>query len=233
MCYLSLPQELIEGTFIERKNRFMALVDLAGREVAAHVPSTGRMRELLVPGAIVYLKPFSGVTRRTKFTLLLVKHNGILVSIDSLLPNRLFHHIIKKGALPEFNEFTLLRREFPYRDGRIDFGLGSDDHYQCLVEVKSVTLVEKGEARFPDAPSKRGTRHLKELSLARNEGFRAAVIFIVQREDGVYFQPNDICDPAFGQALRTAKNNGVEVYALSCKVNTQEIKLKGHIPVKL
>lgn len=232
MCCLPLPQELIKGVFIERKNRFIALVHIAGREVVAHVPSTGRMRELLVPGATVYLKPSSEVTRRTKFTLLLVKYNGILVSIDSQLPNRFFYHIVKKGALPEFNEFTSVRREFSYRDGWIDFWLGAD-HSQCLVEVKSVTLVEKGEARFPDAPSKRGARHLEELSLARNEGFRAAVIFVVQREDGAYFRPNDTCDPLFGQALRKAQSNGVEIYALGCRVNTREIKLKGYLPVNL
>ncbi|KAF1086681.1 Sugar fermentation stimulation protein A [Sporotomaculum syntrophicum] len=232
MCGLLLPSDLIEATFLARPNRFTALIDLAGREVAAHVPSTGRMRELLVPGAIVYLQPSNSWTRRTKFTLLLVKYQGIWVSIDSLLPNRLFYHMIMRGVLPEFKEFTSARREFRYRDGRIDFWLGSD-HSQCLVEVKYVTLVENGEARFPDAPTKRGARHINELSLARSEGYRTAVIFIVQREDGVYFKPNDTSDPLFGQALRSAKHNGVEVYAFCCQVNKREITLKGQIPVKL
>ncbi len=167
MCGLLLPSDLIKATFLARPNRFTALIDLAGREVAAHVPSTGRMRELLVPGAPVYLQPVAGMTRRTKYTLLLVKYQGIWVSIDSLLPNRLFYHMIKQGVLPEFKEFTLVRREFRYLDGRIDFWLGSDNS-QCLVEVKSVTLVENGEARFPDAPTKRGARHINELSLARS-----------------------------------------------------------------
>jgi len=229
---LPLPPDLLKGTFIARPNRFTAIVDLAGHEVVAHVPSTGRMRELLVPGASVYLQPASGVNRRTKFTLLLVEYNGICVSVDSLLPNRFFYYLIKQGVLPEFKEFTSIRREFPFMAGRIDFWLGSDDG-QCLVEVKSVTLVENGEARFPDAPSQRGVRHINELSLARKEGLRAAVVFMVQREDGMYFKPNDSSDPFLGQALRTAKHNGVEVYALSCQVSRRGIKLIGQIPVKL
>jgi len=227
-----MPPDLIKGTFIARPNRFTARVDLAGQEVTAHVPSTGRMRELLVPGASVYLQPASGVNRRTKFTLLLVEYSGIWVSVDSLLPNRFFNHLVQQGVLPEFKEFTLIRREFPFRAGRIDFCLSSDQ-VQCLVEIKSVTLVEKGEARFPDAPSQRGVRHINELSLARNQGLRAAIIFMVQREDGMYFTPNDSSDPLLGEALRRAKHNGVEVYALSCQVNRQEIKLIGQIPVKL
>ncbi|AGL02811.1 sugar fermentation stimulation protein [Desulfoscipio gibsoniae DSM 7213] len=161
----------------------MALVNLSGREVAVHVPSTGRMKELLVPGATVYLSPSSGATRRTKFTLLLVKHNDILVSVDSLIPNRLFNHAIIKGALPEFNGFTTVRREFPYRDGRIDFWLGADLN-QCLVEVKSVTLVENGKALFPDAPSKRGpgiSKNLRWLG-TRGSGQRLFLLYKVKTQ---------------------------------------------------
>lgn len=227
-----LPLNLRQGTFIARPNRFTALIDLAGREVAAYVPSTGRMRELLVPGATVYLQPADSMTRRTRYTLLLVLYRGIWVSIDSLLPNRFFEQLVRQGALPEFGAYTRVRREFSYRDGRIDFWLGSD-HSQCLVEVKSVTLVENGVARFPDAPTKRGARHLNELALAKSEGYRAAVVFTVQREDGEYFQPNDNRDPLFGQSLRSAVQHGVEVYALGCQVDKRAIKYRGWIPVQL
>ncbi|SFR14343.1 sugar fermentation stimulation protein A [Desulfoscipio geothermicus DSM 3669] len=232
MTYWPLPRNLVEARFVERKNRFVALVTLDGREVSVHVPSSGRMGELLVPGAVVYLAPSGVAGRRTAFTLLLVEYGGILVSVDSLLPNRLLYRALQRGELPEFAGYTGVRREFPYREGRMDFLLAGD-RGRCLVEVKSVTLVERGEARFPDAPSQRGVRHLEELALARGEGYRAAVVFVVQREDGEYFTPNDGCDPLFGRALRRAYQSGVEVYALGCRVEMHGVTLYGSMPVYL
>lgn len=229
---IKLPENLLEAVFLERVNRFVARVRVAGREAIAHVPSSGRMRELLTPGAAVHVAPHDGAGHRTEYRLLLARNGGVLVSIDSLLPNRLLHKALLAGKTPGFGGYTGVRREFPYRRGRIDFLLDGGEE-RWLVEVKSVTLVEKGTARFPDAPSRRGARHLEELSLALGEGFRTAVIFVVQRQDGKCFAPNDNCDPLFGIALREAYRKGVAVHALRCRVGKDAVKLSGALPVIL
>lgn len=229
---IRLPENIIQASFVERINRFAARVEMAGRETTAHVPSSGRMQELLTPGAKVYVAPHIGLNRRTEYKILLARTGDVLVSVDSLLPNRLLYRGFRAGVIPGFEGYTGVRREFPYQEGRIDFLL-TGEKIRWLVEVKSVTLVEKGEARFPDAPSQRGARHLEELSMALGEGFRAAVIFVVQREDGTCFTPNDSCDPLFGKALREAHRNGVAVHALGCRVGLDAVKLNGALPVLL
>ncbi len=228
--YLDMPAGLVKAVFLERMNRFVARVLVKGKEALAHVPSSGRMRELLVPGATVYLQPAAGQGRRTSHKLLLVDYRGTLVSVDSLLPNRLLGEAFRRGLLAEFAVYDSVRAEFPYRDGRIDFLL-SGKAGQCLVEVKSVTLVQNGEALFPDAPSQRGARHLRELAGAVAGGYRAKVIFVVQRDDGIYFTPNDRQDPEFGAALREARRRGVEVLALGCRVGLRQVRLLGPVPV--
>lgn len=233
---IAMPAELVTGKFIQRLNRFVALVNVNGRDALAHVPSSGRMHELLVPGAQVYLAPATAQQRRTEFKLLLVEDGNVLVSIDSLLPNRLLYRAFKDETIPGFSDYKTIRREFPYREGRIDFllsGLDKERLKHCLVEVKSVTLVESGKALFPDAPTARGARHLSELASALKEGYRAAVFFVVQREDGGHFSPNDRRDPKFGEALRLAQSRGVEIYALNCRVTPQAVTLLGQVPVGL
>ena len=229
---LELSQNIVPARFLERVNRFVARVRVAGAEALAHVPSSGRMRELLAPGAVVYLQPAAGPGRRTEYKLLLVQYGPTLVSVDSLLPNRLLHMTFQRRALPGFEKYNEVRREVAYREGRIDFMLAGEAG-RCLVEVKSVTLVQNGEARFPDAPSQRGARHLRELALAVGEGYRAMVLFVVQRNDGVYFTPNDDRDREFGAALREARRQGVEVLALASRVELQRVCLLGPLPVLL
>lgn len=232
MPYLDLPLNLVPALFLERVNRFVARVLVDGSEAAAHVPSSGRMRELLVPGAVVYLQPAAGPGRRTDYKLLLVEYGGTLVLVDSLLPNRLLYRAFSRRVLPGFEDCHEVRREVAYREGRIDFLL-TGEAGRCLVEVKSVTLVKNGEARFPDAPSQRGGRHLRELAHAVAEGYRAAVIFVVQRNDGIYFTPHDTRDPEFGTALRVAARQGVQVLALGCRVELRRVRLLGPLPVLL
>ncbi|TYO98063.1 DNA/RNA nuclease SfsA [Desulfallas thermosapovorans] len=229
---IAMPAGMVAGKFIKRLNRFVALVKVNGREALAHVPSSGRMQELLVPGTLVYLAPAAALQRRTEFKLLLVEYGNILVSIDSLLPNRLLYQAFKDELIPGFSGYQTIRREFSYREGRIDFLLSGFEK-QCLVEVKSVTLVERGKALFPDAPTARGARHLTELASATSEGYRAAVFFVVQREDGGHFSPHDRRDPEFGEALRLARSRGVEIYALNCRVTPQAVILLGQVPVEL
>ncbi len=230
MTELRMPENIVPARFLERLNRFVARVVVDGKEALVHVPSSGRMRELLTPGAAVYLRPAAGPGRRTAYTLLLVDYGGTLISVDSLLPNRLLYHAFRRRALTGFETYSEIRREVAYRDGRIDFLLAGERD-RCLVEVKSVTLVQNGEARFPDAPTQRGTRHLRELAHAVGEGCRAAVIFVVQRDDGIYFRPNDERDREFGAALRLVRRQGVEVLAWSCLVELTRVRLLKPLPV--
>lgn len=218
------------GYFIARLNRFVALVELNGQEVEAHVATSGRLGELLVPGAEVLLEPSATAKRRTPYSLRLVKYQSTWVCIDAQVPNFLVRKAVNQKTLKPFRRCQLERSEPKYEHGRFDFLL-QENGQPVLLEVKSVTLVEGEIALFPDAPTERGARHLKHLASFRQEGYRCAVLFIVQRDDAVYFAPNDKRDSAFAQALRHAVADGVEVYAYDCKVKPEEILLGKRLPV--
>ena len=224
---------MIKARFRTRKNRFTAVVDLAGEDVLAHVANSGRLKELFQPGAEVYLIDKRLPHRTTAYDLALVKYDGVLVSVDARVPNRVVRDAINKGLLPEFSGFRVVRSEIPFGRSRLDLLLENKDAKRVLVEVKSVTLVNDGTARFPDAPTERGARHLGELVLAVQEGYRSAIVFLIQREDAVSFSPNDMTDPAFGQALRGAVRAGVEVYAYICRVTLEDVQITGSLPVNL
>lgn len=223
---------LVEGVFIQRLNRFVALVEIGGIQERVHVPNSGRMKELLVMGSQVWLAPAAGKKRLTAYTLLLVKYDNLLVSVDSHLANQLLFTWLTEGLLPELAGYQSFKREVNYGASRLDFFLACERE-GCFVEVKSVTLVEEGEACFPDAPTERGSRHLAELTRAASEGLRAVVVFVVQREDAESFRPNDQMDPRFGQALRQAVKAGVEAYAYTCWVGLSGVSLNKRIPVVL
>ena len=205
---------------------------LDGQEMAAHVPNSGRLGELLVPGRRVLLAAAQAPGRLTAYDLLMVDLDGTLVSVDARLPSRLLYEIIQAGRLEEFAGYAEVRREVTYGQSRLDLVLeGGPDGGRCFIEAKSVTLVEDGVALFPDAPTQRGRRHLGELTRAKAEDHRAAVVFVVQRDDVVRFSPHDEADPAFGQALREAAQAGVEVYAYKCRVSEGEVALNTPLPV--
>ncbi len=228
---IPLP-ELSKAIFLERKNRFVGLVDVEGQVCPAHVPSSGRMRELLFPGSTVYVAPMPA-GKRTQYRIHLAHYGETLVSVDSLLPNRLIHKSLLQQALAQFRGYREIKKEAGYGESRFDLYL-EDGARRCFIEVKSVTLVEDyGVARFPDAPSKRGKKHLQELVRTLNDGFRAAVIFVVQRNDARVFSPNPVTDPLFTEALRRAASAGVEIYALGCSVSRQAIGLQNYLPVEL
>ena len=225
---------LMKGAFVVRENRFRARVNLAGEEVVAHVPNSGRLSELLAPDRGVFLREARAAHRVTDYDLLMVRLPQTLVSIDARLPNKLFLEALESRALPQFAGLTLVRREVKYGESRLDFLLeaeGSGD--SCLVEVKSVTLVQQGIGRFPDAITERGARHLRELRRACLEGRRAAVLFVIQREDARAFAPHDESDPCFAEVLREVAADGVEVYAHTCRVSRQEVVLHESAPVLL
>lgn len=225
---------------MERPNRFMARVRISdGSEVLVHVASSGRMADLLVPGAEVLVRLDEGKPgRRTAGLLLMARSGGTWVSVDTSLPGRLLRQAFVAGILPAFSGYTQIRPEVPYGESRIDFLLSAPKRQPCLVEVKSVTSVLPDAdgvriARFPDAPTTRGARHLQELMRALGEGYRAAVCFIVQREDADGFGPYDGIDPEFGAALRTATRAGVEIYPWRTHVSPSGVALGEPIPLRL
>ena len=217
---------------MRRLNRFAALVDIGGMETLVHVANSGRMRELLVEGRRVLLKPASGQHRKTSFDLALVDLGHTLASADARLPNRLFCDALGEGRLPQFAGYDKTLTEVTYGESRLDVVLDGRKG-TCYVETKSVTLVTDGTGLFPDAPTSRGTKHVGSLLDAVRKGHRAALVFVVQRGDARACAPNDDADPQFGAALRRAVDGGVEVYAYRCQVTAGEIALGGQLPVRL
>ena len=223
---------LVEARFIRRLNRFAAHVDINGRESLVHVANSGRMRELLVEGRRVYLVPAAGEHRKTAYDLALVDLGHTLASADARLPNKLVYEAQVQGRLECFAGYDSIRLEATYGDSRLDMAL-SGEGGTCLVEVKSVTLVIDEAGIFPDAPTTRGRKHVLTLAEKVKEGYRGAVVFVVQREDAGSVSPNDESDPDFGEALREAVELGVEAYAFRCTVSTAEVTISEQIPVVL
>lgn len=229
---VSLPP-LKKGRLIDRPNRFLACVDLAGTEVRAHVADPGRLKDLLVPGAVVYVSPAARSGRSTAFDLRLVEGPQGLVSVDSRVPNRLVAQALAARAWPQFAAYGSVKAEPRTAGGRFDFLLQGAGQPDCYIEVKGCTLVEEGIALFPDAPTERGARHVRELMELVRSGRRAAVIFIIQRADATGFRPHEPLDPAFAAALRAAAAAGVEVYAFRCAVSLATVAILGPVPVSL
>ncbi|MBI4197784.1 MAG: DNA/RNA nuclease SfsA [Chloroflexi bacterium] len=230
---MRLPAHLTEAVFLARLNRFAALVRLNGAETLAHVPNSGRLRELLQPGNRIYLTPAPpSATRVTQYDLSLVDLGGCLVSADARAATTLAYEWLTGRLLPEFTGYTQVVRESTFGESRLDLLLLGDgpNHY---VEVKSATLVHGDTALFPDAPTTRGRKHVGSLMKAVEMGHQASVLFVVQRSDAGSFSPNDDADPAFGAALRKACAAGVRAYAYNCRLTLQEITLHRRLPVVL
>lgn len=224
---------MISGTFISRINRFAATVSIDGKTETAHVPNSGRLKELFIQGSKVLVTSAANPDRKTRFTLKAVQHEGLWVSIDSTLVNEVIENALKDKELPMFKGATEWKRESTYKGSRFDFFITEESGKGCYLEVKSVTLVKDGTAMFPDAPTERGRKHLLELIDAVRNGFRGMVIFCIQRPDAEAFRPFDGNDPAFGKALREAKRNGVEVYAYKCSISEGLPLLHKEITVQL
>lgn len=228
MLFNSKP---LEGKLIERINRFLGIVDLKGNHVKSYIPNPGRMNELLYQGATVYLTENQGLLRKTNYDMVLVKTSNTLVSIDSRTPNIVVHEGIASKRMTEFKDFRVKRREPTFRDSRLDFLLENNGN-KLLLEVKSCTLVEEGTALFPDAPTKRGLRHVNTLLKALTSR-RAAILIVIQREDAHVFRPHWEMDPEFSEGLRIADRQGVDVHAYSCEVTMKGVSLAGPVRVEL
>ena len=244
-------EHIVAGTFISRPNRFIAHVETGNRTVVCHVKNTGRCRELLIPGVTVILEfhpdaVLSG--RKTEYDLIGVYKNGLLINMDSQAPNKAAWEWLVSlggGQYTEKNHYPLgsyvpfdIRREVTHGDSRFDlaFYLRNRDTKAvspAFMEVKGVTLEENGLALFPDAPTKRGIKHLKGLIRAHEEGYEAYVLFVIQMKGILGFTPNDITHPAFGETLRQAREAGVHVLAYDCLVNPDTMTVDSPVKVML
>lgn len=216
------------GTFIARPNRFIAYVELEGGVETVHVKNTGRCRELLVPGARVYLADAGeSAARKTRYDLVAVEKGGRLINMDSQAPNQAVLEWLRAGNL--FPAGTEIHPEYTYGDSRFDFGLFTPE--PALLEVKGVTLERDDIVLFPDAPTARGTKHLRELRAF--SGGPAYVLFVIQMKGARYFSPNDETDPAFASALRAARDAGVQILAYDCHVTPDSMVLADPVEVRL
>ena len=221
---------VILGRFVSRPNRFIAHVELDGQEVVCHVKNTGRCKELLVPGAAVWLSKSGNPARKTAYDLIAVQKGDLLINMDSAAPNAVFGEFARAGKfLPDTEG---VKSEVRYGASRFDFCItaGGQTHY---VEVKGVTLEEAGVVRFPDAPTERGVRHLRELMDAKAAGYGAHAVFVIQMERAGYFTPNERTHPAFAVALREAAEAGVQVHAYTCRVTSDGMEMADSVPVVL
>lgn len=224
-------ENMVQGRFLYRPNRFIAHVEIDGKEEICHVKNTGRCRELLPTGATVWCQKHDDPKRKTKFSLISVQKGKRCINMDSQVPNKVAGEYIASGGLGFVPR--VLQPEKKYGTSRFDFYLEDDKGCPGYVEVKGVTLEKNHVAYFPDAPTERGARHLSELKQAKQEGFRAFVLFIVQMEDILRLEPNWETDPAFSQALTDAKAAGVEVLTVGCKITPETIKTAAPIEVRL
>ena len=222
-------ENMVPGIFRSRPNRFIAHVEIDGREEVCHVKNTGRCRELLIPGATVWCRRDDNPSRKTKYDLIAVQKGERLINMDSQAPNAAAKEWLAAGGLGEIED---LRSEVTHGDSRYDFAFRKDGR-QCYLEVKGVTLENDGVCAFPDAPTERGAKHLRGLQKAARDGFGAYVLFVIQMPDVKYLHPNDATDPAFGQALRDAADAGVTVLAMDCAVTPDTMDIRLPVLVKL
>ena len=229
---MKLGGRVVDGIFLERPNRYLARVEVDGQEIKAHVPDPGRLPGLLIPGRRVRLTYNPGPKRKTDYSLVLVRHGKLWVSVYPAFANKVVENELAQGSLSCLNGFESFNREVKRGESRIDFELKFPD-VKAFVEVKSVSLVEGGVGKFPDAPTQRGVKHLKELVALRRKGYRAAVLFISQRSDARSIISNDQIDPLFGEWLRQAHLASVELYAYNCSVTKNTVSIKNQIPVNV
>lgn len=219
-----------QGIFKERPNRFIAYIDIDGRQETVHVKNTGRCAELLKAGVTVYVQEADTPNRKTRWDLIAVDKGGRIVNIDSQVPNKLVKEWLEEGNL--FQYITKLRPEYTYGNSRFDLYVEAGAR-KIFIEVKGVTLEENGIVRFPDAPSERAVKHVEELKLAVKEGYEAYVFFVVQMKGVRYFTPNIDTHPAFGEALESAAKAGVRLLAYDCEVEKDSIRIMEQVPIML
>ena len=219
-----------KAVFKERPNRFIAYVETErGREIC-HVKNTGRCKELLQPDAVVYVQRNDNPARKTKLDLIGVRKNQYLINMDSQAPNAAVKEWLSAGNL--FSENARIYSEKKYGDSRVDFYI-EDGKRKIFMEVKGVTLEDDGVCRFPDAPTERGVKHIKELIKCMEDGYEAYILFVIQMSPVKWLEPNDVTHQAFGDALREAKKAGVHILARDCKIAIDSMEIMNEVEVRL
>lgn len=228
-------KNIVKATFISRPNRFIANVMVDGAPVTVHVKNTGRCRELLVPGATVFLEKSDNPARKTLYDLVAVQKGKRLVNMDSQIPNAAAYEWISAGGFKK--DVTLLKREVTFGNSRFDLYLEYTDETgktrKAFVEVKGVTLEDDGVVRFPDAPTERGIKHIHELTECLKEGYEAYLLFVIQMKDVKYFEPDREIHRDFADALREASERGVQVLAYDCEVTENSMEIRDPVEVRL
>lgn len=230
---MDFPKKLIHGTLIKRYKRFLADIKLDdGTEVTAHCTNSGSMKSCLEDGAEVYLTPVNDPKRKTKFTWEMIKINGDWVGINTGNPNKLAFEAVVNNQIPELTGYTKVKREVKFGDSRFDV-YAENDSEKCFIEVKNVSLKVGKYARFPDAVTTRGQKHLRTLMEVKSQGIRAVMLYIIQRSDVEIFAPASDIDPDYALALKEAVKAGVEVIPMQVNVTPEKIELSKKIPFEL
>lgn len=223
-------RNITKGKFLSRPNRFIAQVELQGQVETVHVKNTGRCRELLIPGVEVILEKSDNPSRKTGYDLIAVNKKGNWINMDSQIPNKAAEEWLMKGEL--FPEEITVHREKTYGNSRFDLYVESPCR-KAFLEVKGVTLEEDGIARFPDAPTKRGVKHIQELIHCLQDGYEAYLLFVIQMKGIQRFEPNWKTHPQLGEALIQAREAGVKLLAYDCLVTEDSIVVENPVPILL
>lgn len=219
-----------KAIFLERPNRFIAYVNLDGRTETVHVKNTGRCKELLIPGTEIILEKIGNPARKTKYDLISVRKGNRWINMDSQIPNKAAEEWLLKGSL--FPEEIQIRREKTFGNSRFDLYVESSRR-KAFMEVKGVTLEENNIARFPDAPTQRGLKHVEELTHCIRDGYEAYLLFVIQMKGITCFEPNWNTHPEFGEALIDAQNAGVKLLAYDCFVTENLMEIRDPVPINL
>ena len=229
---MKIEGPLINAVFIERPNRFITIIKIGGEKHKSHLPDPGRLKELLIPGASLLVRPApENKERLTAFTTIMVNLKGQWISLVSTLPNQFVKYTFQKNRIPIFQKYKLVRAEVAIRNHRFDFLLSNKSGKNFFLEVKSVTFVEDGIAKFPDAVTTRGTNHAKTLTDLVREGEFAGILFVCQRPDATLFEPMWDIDPMFSNVLFNAYKIGVKVWCITLNISQTEISFNKEIPV--
>ena len=219
---------ILEGKFISRPNRFIAHIEINGKVEICHVKNTGRCKELLTPNAIVFVEENNNPNRKTKFSLIGVIKGKRMINMDSQVTNKVVHEWILKGNL--LKEVTLIKPEKKYNNSRFDFYIETENR-KIFIEVKGVTLESEGIVKFPDAPTERGVKHVKELCDCIKDGYEAYIIFVIQMKDVLHFEPNIETHKEFAEVLKEAAKKGVNIIAVDCEVKEDSINIRDYVKV--
>ena len=222
-------KNIVPGIFLKRPNRFIAHIEIDGKEEICHVKNTGRCRELLPSGACVWCEKSNNPTRKTAYDLITVRKGNRLINMDSQAPNAAAKEWLENGGLGSIEN---LRPESRHGESRFDFSF-TKDGIPCFLEVKGITLETDGVCAFPDAPTTRGAKHLRELTQLAKNGYGAYILFVIQMSDVAYLHPNDATDPDFGKALREAADAGVKILAMDCAITPDTMEIHSPVEVRL